>query len=76
MVKRKGFIIYYKSKKVLKDIKKFHVNLTYVNESQNYAIGYVDESYYENTKTRLLQNKAIKKVEESLVEMAHLEFEE
>ncbi len=76
MVKRKGFIIYFKSKKILKDIKKFHVNITYVNDKGNYAVGFVDDPYYESTKARLLQNKAIKKVEESLIDMDHLEFEE
>ncbi|MGD9910468.1 MAG: DUF2129 domain-containing protein [Candidatus Izemoplasmatales bacterium] len=76
MVKRKGIIIYFQNKKAIKDIERFHVRVTYVNEKAGYAVAYMDEPYVEKTKKQIQNLKGIKKVEESLVEMEHLEFNE
>ncbi len=76
MVKRVGIVIYFQNKKAIKDIERFHLHVTYVNEKAGYAIAYMDEAYLEKTKKQLINLKGIKKVEDSLADMNHLEFEE
>jgi uncharacterized protein YlbG (UPF0298 family) len=76
MVKRKGIIVYFQSKKVAKEIEKFGVNITYLNPKANYLSGYVDEDQFEQTKRQIQKLRNVKKVEESLMDMEELSFKE
>ncbi|MDD3477622.1 MAG: DUF2129 domain-containing protein [Candidatus Izemoplasmatales bacterium] len=76
MIKRKGLVIYFAKSKILKEVKKYHINITHVNADLGYAVGYVDEEYFEKTKKQIANLRGIKKVEESLTDMEHLSFEE
>lgn len=76
MVSRKALIFYFQSKKVLKEIEKFNLNIVYVNEKANYAVAYTDSQNVEKAKKQLQSVHGIKKVEESLADMDHLDFKE
>jgi uncharacterized protein YlbG (UPF0298 family) len=76
MVSRKAMVIYFQSKKVVKEIEKLNMNLTYVNEKANYAIAYTDTSNYDKAKKQVQALHGIKKVDDSLADMEHLEFKE
>lgn len=76
MVVRKSFIVYFQNKKVSKEIEKMGVNITYINPKANYLVGYIDSAQYEKTKKQIQHLKLVKKVDESLLEMDHLEFTE
>ncbi|MDD3122845.1 MAG: DUF2129 domain-containing protein [Candidatus Izemoplasmatales bacterium] len=76
MVSRKAMVIYFQSKKVVKEIEKLNLNITYVNEKANYAIAYTDTVNYEKAKKQVQALSGIKKVDDSLADMEHLEFKE
>lgn len=72
MVNRKGIVIYFQNTKVIKVIKKFNINIAYINEAGKYLTGYVDSEEYLTIKKELIKNKLIRKVDESLIEMPNL----
>lgn len=76
MVKRKGIIVYFQSKKVAKEVERIGVNITYLNPKANYLTGYVDEDQFEQLKKQLSKLRFVKKVEESLLDMQDLSFKE
>jgi len=76
MVKRSSIILYYRNKKVLKNLDKFHLNIAYTNHKAGYAVAYLDSEYVEKVKKQLMTIHGIKKVEDSLNEMDYLDFEE
>jgi len=76
MVSRKAIIVYFQSKKVLKELEKFNLNVVYVNDKANYAVVYTDTQNVEKAKKQMQNIHGIKKVEDSLAEMDHLEFKE
>ena len=69
MVERKGIVIYFQNKKVIKNIKKFDINISYINEAGRYMTGYVDSKDFNTIKKELNNLKLVKKVDESLIEM-------
>ncbi|MBN2541107.1 MAG: DUF2129 domain-containing protein [Bacilli bacterium] len=72
MVDRKGIIIYFQNKKVLKEIKKYKINIAYVNQGGKYLVGYCDAEEFAHIKKELKQHKLIRKIDESFVEMPTL----
>jgi len=69
MIKRKGIIIYFKHKKVVKKIKDLDINITYVNEAARYLTGYVNEDSFAKVEKILRNNRLVKKVEASMQEI-------
>ena len=64
MVKRKCFIVYYESY----DLAKYNnINIVYHSEKYNYAVCYCDYEYYNNVKNKLINDKTVLNVEESLL---------
>ncbi|MFW5888931.1 MAG: DUF2129 domain-containing protein [Bacillota bacterium] len=74
MIKRKGIVIYFRNNRVIKKIKKFDINIAYINKLGKYLTGYVDESKYEEIKHNLKRLKHVKKIESSKIEMEELNF--
>lgn len=74
MVDRKGIVIYFQNKKAIKSIKKYDINITYVNEAGRYLTGYCDIEDYPKIKSELKRHRLIRKVDESLVEMPSLDI--
>jgi len=74
MVKRKGIVVYFRSNKILKKLKHYDINITYVNKLGKYLTGYVNESKYDEIKKALQKIKLIKKVESSRVDMDEFSF--
>ena len=74
MVKRKGIVVYFRNNRVINKIKKFDINITYINKLGKYLIGYVDDKKYNEIKHNLKKIKHIKKVESSKIEMEELNF--
>ncbi|MCF7924337.1 MAG: YlbG family protein [Candidatus Izimaplasma sp.] len=74
MIKRKGIVIYFRSNKVIKTLKKFEINITYINTLGKYLTGYVDNDKFDEIKENLSKLKLVKKVESSLIEMEELNF--
>ncbi len=73
MTNRMGIVIYFQNKKVLKEINKYNINITYVNQAGRYLAGYCDIDKFPTIKKELKKNKLIRKIEESLVEMPNIE---
>lgn len=69
MIDRKGIVIYFQNPKVIKMVKKYDINITYVNKIGKYLTGYCDAKDFQLIKKELKKNRLIKKVDESLVEM-------
>ena len=76
MVKRKGIIVYFQSKKAAKEVEKIGVNIVYLNPKANYLTGYVDEDQFEAIKKQCAKLRLVRKVEESLLDMQDLAFKE
>ena len=74
MVERKGIVVYFQNKKVIKTIKKYNINITYVNTAGKYLTGYCDTAEFEKIKKDLKQKKLIRKVDESLIEMPEIDL--
>lgn len=74
MIDRKGIVIYFQNPKVIKNIKKYDVNITYVNKAGKYLAGYIDASEFPKIKKELKKNRLIKKIEESLIEMPSIDI--
>ncbi|XMB71891.1 DUF2129 domain-containing protein [Mycoplasmatota bacterium WC30] len=69
MVDRKGIVIYFQNKRVLKAIKKMNVHIAYVNDAGKYLAGYCDTEEFQAIKKELKKHRLVKKVDESLIEM-------
>ncbi len=69
MIDRKGIVIYFQNPKVIKIVKKYNINITYVNKIGKYLTGYCNALDYQTIKKELKKNRLIKKIDESLVEM-------
>ncbi|MCK7488188.1 MAG: YlbG family protein [Bacillus subtilis] len=76
MITRKGIIVYFQTAKVIPEIEKQGLNITYKNEKRNYVVGYVDATQFERIKKQLETMKNVRKVEESLVDMDQFSFKE
>jgi len=76
MVNRKGIIIYFQNKKIVKEVEKAGVHISYVNPKANYLAGYIDEGQFDRVKKQLQKHRQIRKIEESMIEMEHLSFKE
>ena len=76
MIKRKGMIIYIQTPKILSEIEKCGINITYKNEPRGYVVGYVDEQEYSRIKKQVEAFKQVRKVEESLLDMSQFSFKE
>jgi len=76
MIVRKSVLIYFNSAKIRPEIEKQGVNVVYVNDKANYMAGYVDASQFERIKKQLEGMKNVRKVEESLVDMDPLSFQD
>lgn len=74
MIDRTGIVIYFQNKKAIKIIKKYDINITYVNEPGKYLVGYCNTKDFPQIKKDLKPKKLIRKVEESLTEMPSLEL--
>lgn len=71
MVKRKGFVVFFKEF----DLNKYNnINITYLSKKMNYAVCYCDFDYYNNTVNKLKNNKNIIDIEESMFEMQNFDF--
>lgn len=69
MIDRKGIVIYFHNKKAIKAIKKYNINIIYINEAGRYLTGYCNQEEFSTIKKELKHHKLIRKVDESLVEM-------
>ncbi len=76
MIKRKGMIIYIQTPKIIHEIEKLGINITYKNEPRGYVVGYVDEQEFPRLKKQIEGFKQVKKVEESLLDMSAFSFKE
>ncbi len=76
MVNRKGIVVYFKSKKVLRLVEKNGVHITYVNHKGRYLTGYVDTEHFEQAKERIENLRQVRRVEASLLDMSEMSFEE
>lgn len=76
MINRKGIVVYFKTKKVLKLIEKNGVHITYVNHKGRYLTGYVDTEHFDQAKERIEKLRHVRRVEPSLLDMSDLTFEE
>lgn len=75
MVERTGFFVYYKDYKVIKSLKNL-VNIKYVSKKNNYLFAYCDAKRFEGIKKTILQQKLVRGVEQSHLDMDHLTFDE
>ncbi len=73
MLERKGIVIYFQNKKVIKAIKKFEINISYINEAGKYLTGYINAKDFQTIKKELSKNKLIRKVDESYIEMPKID---
>ncbi|HOP57373.1 MAG TPA: DUF2129 domain-containing protein [Bacillota bacterium] len=76
MVNRKGIIVYFQSKKIVKEVEKTGVNVVYINPKAKYLTGYIDASEYEKARKQIQKIRLVRKVEESLVDMEEFSFNE
>ena len=76
MVIRKGILVYFASGKIRQEVEKVGVNIVYFNEKRNYLAGYVDATQFERIKKQLETMKNVRKVEESLLDMEPLNFQD
>jgi uncharacterized protein YlbG (UPF0298 family) len=76
MVSRKGLVVYYSTPKIVNEIEKKGVHIVYNNEKRNYLTGYVDSNQFDRVKKDISQMKAVKKVEDSLMEFENYSFTE
>lgn len=74
MIKRKGIVVYFRTTKVLKKIKQFDINITYINKLGKYLTGYVNEDSFDQVANALKKIKQIKYVDSSKIDMDDLSF--
>lgn len=74
MIQRKGIIVYFTDKEVLKELDKTIVNIYYVSEKNNYAVIYCDLNRYKPLCAQLKTLKGITGFEDSLFEVEKNEF--
>lgn len=74
MIKRKGIVVYFRTTKVLKKIKQFDINITYINKLGKYLTGYVNEDSFDQIANALKKIKQIKYVDSSKIDMDDLSF--
>ena len=74
MIQRKGIIVYFTDKEVLKELDKTIVNIYYVSEKNNYAMIYCDSNRYKPLCAQLKGIKGITGFEDSLFEVEKNEF--
>jgi len=74
MIDRKGIVIFFQNKKAIKAIKKFDINITYVNESGRYLAGYCNSEDFPTIKKELKKHRLIRKVDQSYIEMPSIEL--
>ena len=74
MIDRKGIVVYFANPKAIKIVKKYNVNITYINKIGKYLTGYIDAKDYVTLKKELKKHRLIKKVDESLVEMPSIDI--
>ncbi len=74
MIKRKGIVVYFRNNRVIKKLKQFDINITYINKLGKYLTGYVDNNKYEEIEFNLKKLKHVKKVESSKFDMEELNF--
>ncbi|MDD4183954.1 MAG: DUF2129 domain-containing protein [Candidatus Izemoplasmatales bacterium] len=76
MVNRKGIIVYFQNKKIAKEVEALGISISYLNPKAGYLTGYVDAEMYEKVRKQLIKNKLVKKVDESLLDIETLGFNE
>ena len=65
MNRRKSFIVYYENF----ELSKYNnVNVVYNSKKENYAVCYCDYDFYKGVKNKMLNDKNIISIEESLLE--------
>jgi len=74
MIKRKGIVVYFRNNRVIKKLKQFDINITYINKLGKYLNDYVDNNKYEEIERNLKKLKHVKKVESSKFDMEELNF--
>jgi len=74
MIERVGIVIYFQNAKVLKTLEKYNINVAYVNEAGKYLAGYCNVKDLPIIKKELKNNKLIRKIDESYVEMPSLDI--
>jgi len=74
MIDRKGIVIYFQNAKVVKQLDKYNINIVYVNEAGKYLTGYCNTKDLPNIRKELKNNKLIRKIEESYVDMPEIEI--
>jgi uncharacterized protein YlbG (UPF0298 family) len=74
VVDRKSYIVYFKTPRVLKRIKKM-ADVSYFNKKRRYAVIYVDEQNHKKVVNNINTLKHVKKVEESQFDMEQFQFD-
>ncbi len=75
MHNRKSLIVYFKSPRVIKRLKK-HGNVTYYHKKRKYAILYINEDRYDEVMKDLKRLNHVRRVEESLLDDEPYRFSE
>lgn len=80
MVERKGFAIYYRNKKVLKQIQEkikqsHNGHIIYMSKKNNYCMAYCDAKIYSLLKKELMEIKGVRGVEPSHLDIDHTTFD-
>ncbi|MFA5006639.1 MAG: DUF2129 domain-containing protein [Candidatus Izemoplasmatales bacterium] len=76
MIQRKGIIVFYQSPKVIAEVERLGVHVTYRNEDRGYLAGYVDASQFDRIAKQLETVNNVRKVEASLADMQELDFQD
>lgn len=74
MIDRIGIVIYFQNAKVIKALDKYNINIVYVNEAGKYLAGYCNAQDLPTIRKELKNNKLIRKIDESYVEMPSLDI--
>lgn len=74
MVDRKSYIVYFKTPRVLKRIKKM-ADVSYFHKKRRYAVIYLDEQNHKKVVENINALKHVKKVEESQFDMNQYQFD-
>ncbi|XMB87049.1 DUF2129 domain-containing protein [Mycoplasmatota bacterium WC44] len=75
MVNRKGFIVYFNSHKVAKEIENI-ANVTYISKKRKYLIAYCDAKRYPGYKSQIKKVKGVRTVLDSKIDLTNYSFEE
>ena len=75
MVDRKGFVVFFHNKKVVKEIQNI-ANITYISKKQKYLIAYCDAKRFPGYKQQISKVPGVKKVLESENDLENFQFEE